>query len=66
MEVTQMELDRQIELETTDNVVSLDEQRKLRQQRDAEQEQVEMIAEPRCEGGVCSLSWSPKKKTAAA
>lgn len=61
-----MELDREIVLDITDNVVSLDEQRKLRQQRDAEQEQVEMVAETRCEGGVCALSWSPKKKTAAA
>lgn len=59
-----MEFDIQIDSEN-DNVVSLDEQRKLRQQRDAE-EQVEMVAAPVCEGGVCSLNWSPKKKTAAA
>jgi hypothetical protein len=52
------------------NVFSLDEQRKLRQQRDAvEQEaqaQVESIAEASCEGGVCTLAWSPKKKVVAA
>jgi hypothetical protein len=50
------------------NVVSLDEQRKLRLQRDVEETegQVESIAEPRCEGGVCTLAWSPKKKAAAA
>jgi hypothetical protein len=52
----------------SDNVVSLDEQRRLRQ-REVEAEQqpeiAESVSEVRCEGGVCTLAWSPKKKTAA-
>jgi hypothetical protein len=60
-----MESNRELE---ANNVFSLDEQRRLRVQREAEQEapepQVESIGDMRCEGGVCQLNWSPKKKTA--
>jgi hypothetical protein len=53
----------------SDNVVSLNEQRRLRQQREVEAELqpevAESVSEVRCEGGVCALAWSPKKKSAA-
>lgn len=51
-------------------VVSLKDQREMRRQRDAEQieagHEFESIEELRCDGGVCSLSWSPKDNAAAA
>ncbi len=64
-----MESNRELSLIETNNVVSLDEQRKSRQQREAEvsrETESDSSAEPQCEGGVCTLAWRPSKKSAAA
>ena len=61
-----MESNRDFDVRDT-NVVSLDNQRELRRQREAEldaEAHVDSVAEYVCEGDVCTLAWKPTKKAA--
>lgn len=52
------------------NVVSLDEQRKLKQLKpqsiieNQSDDSIPELAEVHCEGDVCTLKWRPKRKAA--
>jgi hypothetical protein len=50
---------------TASNVVSLDEQRKLRHSEDQQNETTQdSVSEVSCENGVCTLNWRPQRKAA--
>jgi len=63
-----MESNRDFDVRDLSKVVSLDDQRKVRRQREAElataEAHVDSVAEYVCEGDVCTLAWKPTKKAA--